>query len=176
MATAKPTPVPKKEQDAFFRDLGKLIFWFSFAENGIYLMAHQLLGGPKVAQPVLANLHLERTIELVRELAGRKFQKSEHHLAFDKALLEFKGCASERNQLLHSVAYPADDSSAGKEIISFLSARSMKRAVRERNHVSALEDRVRAVMVRVFSAALEMGMFQTTTTTKKKKEATTSTT
>jgi hypothetical protein len=149
----------KKTREKFLRDLGSLVFWFAFAENGISLIAIQLLGGPKVARAVLPSMHLERTIELVRELARQKYATSEHRAAFDAALLAFKRCATERNQLLHSVAFPEVDPVDGKQVISIVNARAMKVAARELDHVSALETRVRDVSGQVFSIALAMRMF-----------------
>ena len=101
---AREARLSQKTLDAFYREIGLLVFWFAASENTMYLIAQQLLGGRKLAGPVLSNLHLERTIELVRALARELYSGSVHHSEFDSALLDFKQCAQKRNRLLHSLS------------------------------------------------------------------------
>jgi hypothetical protein len=59
----------KKKHAAFHREVGELVFWFAAAENTVYIIALELLGGRKIAEAVLPNFHLDRAVELVRKLA-----------------------------------------------------------------------------------------------------------
>jgi hypothetical protein len=162
----KKKRVPKRTQATFFRKVGELVFWFAGGENTIYLIAQELLGGRKIAGPVLSNLHLARTIDLIRALALEMYSKSEHRKEFDAALLEFKRCAEERNELLHSVSFPAIAQDSGLEFIDVVNARKMKTIQREKPHVVQLTQRVRDVTTRFLGSALAMGIFKKRSTSK----------
>jgi hypothetical protein len=160
--------VPKRTQATFFREIGELVFWFAGGENTIYLIAQELLGGRKVARHVLSPLHLARAIDLTRALALEIYSKSEHQAEFDAALLEFKRCAEERNELLHSVSFPEIDQDSGVEFIDVVNARKMKTIQREKPHVTRLTQRVRDATARFLGAALAMGIFKKRSTSKVK--------
>lgn len=158
--------LPKRKIAAFHRKIGELVFWFAGGENIIYLIANHLLGGRKIAKPVLANMHLERTVELIRALAKELHSRSKGLGKLDAALLAFKRCAQERNQILHSVAFPLIDSNTGVETIEILNARTMGSVERENEHIEELTKRVRETTAAILEAGLNMGLFNPRTVRK----------
>ena len=146
--------------DDFHREVGELVFWFAGSENAIYALSNGLIGRNSVAKVVMKDLQLARAVDLVRELARCQHVDSPHFRKFDKALLLFKKCAEERNALLHSVALPEFDRKTGKEVVKFISLRSMKHLQKERSHITQLRERLGSCTIEFMQAALDMGIFK----------------
>jgi hypothetical protein len=149
----------KKKFAAFHREVGELVFWFAAAENALYAIALELLGGPKIARAVLPSFHLERAVELVRNLARELHPESPHLPELHAALIELKTCARQRNELFHSVSLPRKLPATGREVLQLTSVRTLGYVERERTHVADLEKRVRSVTIRFMQAAIDMGIF-----------------
>jgi hypothetical protein len=145
--------------DAFHREVGELVFWFSAMENTIYVLANRLIRNNAVTKVVMANFHLEKAVDIVRGLAKAQYARSLHLQKFDKALLQFKECAKDRNALLHGAALPEVDAQTGAEVIRLMSLRTMKRFQKERSHIAELGARLRGCSAEFMQAALDMGVF-----------------
>jgi hypothetical protein len=144
----------------FHREVGELVFWFAASENIIYLLANELIGGKEVGTVVMKNVHLERAIDIVRDLAKTAHPTSPSLGTFDRALLDFKDCARERNSLIHAMALPHTDGVSGKEVIQFGSVRTMKWFQKERNHIVQLREKIRECSVKFLQAGMDMGMLK----------------
>jgi hypothetical protein len=161
-AMRKESEIPPADagRDDFHREIGELVFWFSGIENTIYVLANRLIGSNVVAKVVMCNFHLEKTIDVVRNLARAQHSGSSHLRKFDSALLRFKECAKERNALLHSVAFPEVDVESGAEVIRIMSLRTMKRVRKDRSHIADLREKLSKCSFDFLQAAVDMGVFK----------------
>ena len=159
MTIETPTHGKNPVHDDFHRQLGELVFWFAASENLIFLLLGQLIGDKVVSRVMTRDLQLGKAIETARALAKAKHGNSPHHADFDRALLQFKKCAEDRNALLHSIVLPTSTDDPLTEAIAFVNARTATTFNKSKDHIAQLRATLRNCSMAFLQAGLDMGVF-----------------